>query len=98
MPILASASADTSESVIMSIFFVLYVYVTHMGQSIFMANIFRGGSLSSLTHINVTKWTQVFFFKLIFPHTFSFAPRGYVLTKHGLILEKVFRQWAQPFV
>ena len=51
-----------------------------MGQSIFMANIFRGGSLSSLTHINVTKWTQVFF-KLIFPHTFSFAPHGYVLTK-----------------
>ena len=60
MPILASASADTSGSVIMPIFFVLYVYVTHMGQSIFMANIFRGGSLSSLTHINVTKWAKVF--------------------------------------
>ena len=73
MPILASASADTSESVIMSIFFVLYVYVTHMGQSIFMANIFRGGSLSSLTHINVTKWTQVFF-KLIFSLTLSLLP------------------------
>ena len=70
-----------------------------MGQSIFMANIFRGGSLSSLTHINVTKWTQVFFLKLIFPYTFSFAPRGYVLTKKsGIILEKVSRQCAHVFV
>ena len=41
--------------------FVLYfIYVTHMGQSIFVANIFRGGSLSSLTYINVTKWAKVF--------------------------------------
>ena len=69
-----------------------------MGQSIFMANIFRGGSLSSLTHINVTKWTQVFFLNLFFPHTFSFAPRGYVLTKRGIILEKVSRQCAHLFV
>ena len=80
MPILADASANVS-GLLLCLYFLSYIYVTHMGQSIFMANIFRGGSLSSLTHINVTKWTQVFFLKLIFPYTFSFAPRGYVLTK-----------------
>ena len=70
-----------------------------MGQSIFMANIFRGGSLSSLTHINVTKWTQVFFFKLIFSSHFLFCPpRVCIDKKSGIILEKVSRQCAHLFV
>ena len=60
MPILADASANVAGQSLF-LYYLSYIYVTHMGQSIFMANIFRGGSLSSLTHINVTKWTQVFF-------------------------------------
>ena len=69
-----------------------------MGQSIFMANIFRGGSLSSLTHINVTKWTQVFFKAYFSLHFLFCPPRVCIDKKSGIILEKVSRQCAHVFV
>ena len=79
----------------MPILFVhLYVLpICHMAQFIFEWPIlfFRGDSLSRCqlnVHIVMDFIFQSYCFifsKLFFPHIFSFAPRGYVLTKSGSV-------------
>ena len=61
---------------------------------------FRGDGLSRFFVLKpmyfVTKWAQIS--KLIFPHKFTFAPRGYVLTATWNDFVNLLRQCAQLFV
>ena len=77
-----------------------------MAQFIFVWPIlfFRGDSLSRrqlmyFCNKNGLYFSKLWlhFFQVIFPHIFSFAPGGYVLTKKWKCSENMLRQFAQLF-